>query len=233
MDIADAQCFLPRAGKKAREVFLVNCTRAMAGLSLNLVTVGLFSVDRNVEIASLQFVRCMGGGQAAQDHVLLKAMGHHFQRLMRTRVVADQYSRLTFRFHLCQRIERLLDPLRLMRESIHPFSLHAKCQSGVSWDVQLLICVTPDQMTSGGSACPPANTLYGVSYAFQSSQMSTEGHGSPHSCTSLDSCYLTLTLILAVLVAKSRKSGSLQGGTHPMTGQSRDTQCVPSRGDAC
>jgi hypothetical protein len=112
MNVARAQCFIPRVAIHARKVLLTGGTGATTELLLHLLTVGRFQWAKHADIARLQFVRCMRG-QSAEDNVLLKAVCHHFQRLMRTETVADQHSRSTVRLCSCQRIEHQLDPFKV------------------------------------------------------------------------------------------------------------------------
>jgi hypothetical protein len=158
MDVARAQCFIPRVAIHARKALLTDGTGATTKLLLHLLTVGRFPWAKHANITGLQFMRCMRG-QSAEDNALLKAVCHHFQRLMRTEAVADQHSRLTVRLCSCQRIEHLLDPFEVMRESMYPFSLHAKRQPGVSWDADLRDARPDDQRGKGMAVC--ADTLYG------------------------------------------------------------------------
>ena len=93
-------------------MLLTDGTGAATELLLYLLTVRRFQWAKHANITRLQFVR-RTQEQSAEDDVLFKAVCHHFQRLMRTKAVADQHSRLTVRLCSCQRIEHQLDSFKV------------------------------------------------------------------------------------------------------------------------
>ena len=53
------------------------------------------------------------GGESTEDDVVREAKGHHFQRLVRSKAIADQDAWLAVRTGTCRRIEDVLNPVEV------------------------------------------------------------------------------------------------------------------------
>jgi hypothetical protein len=53
------------------------------------------------------------GGKSTEDDVVREAKGHHFQRLVRSKAIADQDAWLAVRTGTCRRIKDVLYPVQV------------------------------------------------------------------------------------------------------------------------